>query len=934
MLSFTAFGIWTAGDLLGQAPAQKKPRMEEEEEAPKAKAPPKKAGDEEKEDTSKASTPPGKKKKHVEKEEKAPKKRKVIRVEEEEDSKAKSTANPPRAPAASGDLNQLAERATYPSIKKLFRSLAYPHDHAVFTRTPGVTINGKESRLEDDIEPIPLYLGKGPGRHSRARIRFIPLTNDWQRGKPYDPNPDHLDLVRPYEEIAQATVRRFLERNTDPDDAEAPRTPSQYEKLIAAEQVLKFVLNWHESARQTGKRSGEEWAKVEASLRKQLLDEVLLKQMKVIAQAQDWDRVLELAHRLAVTYTDDAERERIFNPVADMIENALRRDPTASEDKKKEVRKRLLELTREFPDSVAFRPIIKTLRDEAQSQLDAAKEALKDKNEEKAQRYLRSAYETWPELPGLDAFSLELRREHPILRVGVRGPLPRYFSPAWACTDSERRAVDLLFESLVKLVPDEEGGFRYRLGLAESAPKVVPLGRQFELPRTGRWSNDRSVNSTDIRISMQLLQKGKGVGRSRVWGKLLKDVKGDKDPFQVTLRLEQGFLDPLALMTFPILPRDQEVNTEEFAKKPITSGPYRLAGDGLPRSDEANRECLFFETNPSYGLRATKHNAPHIEKIRLYTYSNAVQELRAHKLDLVLDLTAKEAQELLDKQRKEGLPVEVPMPMPSPAVPKSPAVPNRRIYFLAINNYKLSDVNLRHALAFAINREELLDKHFRAGLNVPVHRVINGPFPAGSWACNPDLNNRPNQKGLDLFDADAAKNLSVSLVKPIRLKLKYPQDDPSLDKAMKDLCTQVNKLTGVELDPLPCDPYKLRNDVEETQDYDLAYYHYDFPDDSYWLAPLLGPPPRADEKKNENMFRFIFTNTDIFTLLALAESHRNFAVVCQSQREIHKQLLKHMPFIPLWQLDPLLAYRGEVQPVGLDPCKVFSNIEEWRVKPR
>jgi hypothetical protein len=112
----------------------------------------------------------------------------------------------------------------------------------------------------------------------------------------------------------------------------------------------------------------------------------------------------------------------------------------------------------------------------------------------------------------------------------------------------------------------------------------------------------------------------------------------------------------------------------------------------------------------------------------------------------------------------------------------------------------------------------------------------------------------------------------------------------------------------------------------------LAYYHYDFPDDGYWLAPLLGPPPHAGENENGNMFRF--THPDILKLLAGTESYRNFAEVRKYQWQIHDLLHKQMPFIPLWQLDPLLAYRREVKPDGLDPCKVFSNIEEWRVKPR
>ncbi|MGH7224449.1 MAG: ABC transporter substrate-binding protein, partial [Gemmataceae bacterium] len=599
--------------------------------------------------------------------------------------------------------------------------------------------------------------------------------------------------------------RRFLQPKADEEDPDAPGHLSRYDKLVAAEQVLSFVLNWHTSARQTDKRSGEEWASVEKALRKQLLDEVRLKQMEVLCQAQDWNKVLELARRLAVTYTDNTERERILRPVADMIRSALK-SPTATEDQKHQARKRLLALEREFPGNPAFQPIGDTLRSEAQGLLDAAKAALRDKQEQRAQAYLRRAKETWPELPELRAFEIDLSREHPILRVGVRGPLPKYFSPAWACTDNEHRAVELLFESLVKLLPDEAGGFRYRPGLSASRPKVVPLGRQFDLPRQAFWSNKKALNSTDIDFSLRLLQNGRGVGRSRVWGDPLDAAARGRNSYRVTLRMKQGFLEPLALMTFKILPSGQDVNTEEFARNPVTSGPFRL--DGEPRSDESKKECQFFVANSSYGLRPTKSGTPHIQEIRFYTYTNAVEELANGKLDLVLDLTAEEARTLREKQTTDRLAIEVPMP--------SSAVPNRRIYFLAINNRKLPDAKLRRALAFAINREALLNKYFRTAPNAPMHRALNGPFPVGSWACNPEL----TKKGLDLHDAVAAKNESVGVEKPIGLTLKYPQGHPALGEAMKDLCDQVKALTGIVLEPTPCDPYQLREDVEQRHNYD------------------------------------------------------------------------------------------------------------------
>jgi ABC-type oligopeptide transport system substrate-binding subunit len=870
MLSFMAFGAWTAGGLLGQPPAQKKERLEEEEEAPKANKP----------------------------------KRKVIHVPGEEDSqaKAKPGTNRPSAPAEGGDLAQLAELATHPAIKALFRSLAVPHDVVLYKPT-SVTIGGKQ-RPEDKIVPIPFYLGKAPGRYDRQRLHFTPLTLDWKQGKPYEPLIENLQSVRPYEEIAQEEVRRFLR--------ESHKTLSRIDMLIAAEQVLSAVLRWHESAIQTGKRNDKEWQEVGKALRKQLLEEVLLEQMKLLAQDQNWDRVLELTHRLAVSYGKDAEHQRIFQPVADMINKALG-SPTASEEQKQKALERLHELETEFPGNPAFEPLSNTLKQQAEILLKQAQEEAAAKHDKRARGLLEQAKRTWPQLPGLLDFEAKLNTDHPILRVGVRGPLPKYFSPALACTDNERRAVEMLFESLVKQVPDGSGGFRYSGGLAESYMKVVPLGRQFQLPTKAVWSNSRPLTPGDIKRSLEFLKEGKGVGRSRLWGDLLAEVEQKKDPFQLTLRLKQGFLDPLAPMTFKILPPDQPLDSEEFARNPVTSGPFLL---GPRMSDENRRDCLSFVANPYYRLRPGKRDLPHIQEIRFYSYnhnSNIAADLDSHKLDLVLDLTAKETEGLLKNPNAN---ITVPMP--------SPAVPNRRIYFLAINTRKLTSPDLRQALSSAINREALLNKHFRIPGQAGLHKALNGPFPAGSWACkdSPELFNRDNANVLK-NDPDV-----LAAAKSGPWVLKYASDNPALDEAIKELCDQVKELTGVELEPKLCDPYQLREDVEQTKNYDLAYYHYDFPDESYWLGPLFGPPPGRED--NTNIFKY--QNEQLSQLLEGTKSHRNFAKVQEHQRVIHTILNREMPFIPLWQLDPLLAYRREVEPVTPDPLLLFGNIEEWRIK--
>src|SRR5437763_13270023 len=61
------------------------------------------------------------------------------------------------------------------------------------------------------------------------------------------------------------------------------------------------------------------------------------------------------------------------------------------------------------------------------------------------------------------------------LRVGVRR-LPERLSPALATTDNELRAVELLFQGLVKISEGPDGVSSFRPALADGPPRLVPQG--------------------------------------------------------------------------------------------------------------------------------------------------------------------------------------------------------------------------------------------------------------------------------------------------------------------------------------------------------------------------------------------------------------------------------------------------------------------------
>src|SRR5262249_4724250 len=153
------------------------------------------------------------------------------------------------------------------------------------------------------------------------------------------------------------------------------------------------------------------------------------------------------------------------------------------------------------------------------------------------------------------------------------------------------------------------------------------------------------------------------------------------------------------------------------------------------------------------------------------------------------------------------------------------------------------------------------------------------------------------------------------------LKLKYPRGDKALASAMADVCTQLSReLPGLHVEPVERSPYELRKDVEETQDYDLAYYHHDFADETFWLLPLLGPQGRLGKEN------YLGYSGPLLDKIYSAMNLRSFPQVREYAQAIHRDFVtSEMPFIPLWQLDPLFAYReGDLELPPVDARLLFT----------
>jgi ABC-type oligopeptide transport system substrate-binding subunit len=820
-----------------------------------------------------------------------PAKRKVPKREEVEESDPKPDETRPV------DLAAEAKKATG-DIRDFFTALAEPFDEVT-------TARGRVDR----VEPLPRYVGPSP-----AFSGGLSMTRITDKGKrialPDKVQAKQLKSVASYEEVVLREVSELLKKRDLP-------------RLLAAEKALIHALRFHLTKRDRA-ADAKAWSGVEAKLRSELL-KVRRAQVNTLADAEKWPDAFRLAEQLAKDNSDSAAVQ------LDLVRLTVRRaEQTGKLERFLAARQLLVEYEGQFPrkgdDDVRKRLIARAekMMADALAQDDAAKKI----------EGLRQAARVWPELPRLQEKLRELDREHPILYVGVNH-LPRYFSPATAVTDPEKQAVELLFEGLVKPSAGPAGSWTYTPTLAVTRPRVIPLGREFQLARDAFWSDGRRVSAADIRHTVGLLKQRDLPGRDSGWARLVEDPRVEGTPYQVRLTLRTGYIDLLALMAFKVLPRQPHgkllarADDKKFGQNPVGSGPFQLQ----PADEGA--KAVVFTANPYY-QRSGRGGRPWVREIRFVVPEAPANDFSEGRIQLLLDLpTAQVAKLKAAGVKDENIRTLAP----------------RRVYFLAVNHRKesLRNQDLRQALAHGIDRETLLKDHFRAGYQGldrnnqlrkragpdthALHPALNGPYPAGSWACSPSSRVPLNLYNPALARAKAKRARAQLKTGTIKLTLKFPNDDPRVKKACQDLCAQLNKVEGIQVTPVALTPYELRDAIDQ-RDYELAYWHLDYANDFYWLWPLFDPDENARNRGGSNFLQYR-NDSVLVAYFRRSMDFRDFKEVKKLTHDIHARLYEVMPLIPLWQLHTHLAVHPDVKPEGvIDPLRVFSQVEEWKLEKR
>lgn len=672
-----------------------------------------------------------------------------------------------------------------------------------------------------------------------------------------------------------------------------------------AEAIISRALGEHDLAVQRGQRAVSDWRGV----REQMIGTLFRLQMfqaYKLAQAKQVADALAVCDQLKPLYFRDSARlaellklyeQLILGPAVGELD----------EGNYASVHERLTQFGRRFPYRSS--PLADQLRARLQR---IAQDLVARAEQERKPELLDDAAVVWPELSGLEELRRRLISEYPVLKVAYRS-LPASYSPLDARTPVERHAVALLFERLVNWREDERRGSYYVPGLAVSGPAPLPRGRLFSLPYC-EWSDSRGepahlCTAEDVIWTVELMRKVRPAAFPAAWGQLLDTASrpaNTDDPFQVQITLKHDHWQPLSFMDFYVLPKQSfpqagaAAELERFAREPVGTGPYQRAS-----SEDAT--IARFVANPVYRHRGR----PLIREVVFQQMDSleSLDDFRRGKVQLVYDVRPQHVVEL----RRQGNQVI--------------KLSARSLFSLAPNhrNPKLANLDLRLALAHAIDREEILNQHFRAGGNKLDHAALHGPFPARSWASNSRVSTYEPQQAA-LYFAKARATLGTS---KIELNLIYPDFEPDVAEACAAIKRRLAEF-DVALTIQAVAPQSLNEIVERRHSFELAYWRHDFDDETFWMWPLLDPEDA--EAGGANFLGFV-PDKDLRDLFHRMLTRKQFTEIRQAMYEIDEYFHRQVVFIPLWQIEPYVAVTSKLKFTRLDPVRLFDSIEDWSLQP-
>jgi len=236
-----------------------------------------------------------------------------------------------------------------------------------------------------------------------------------------------------------------------------------------------------------------------------------------------------------------------------------------------------------------------------------------------------------------------------------------------------------------------------------------------------KWTNGDKVTVDDVIFTFQAINNPtyKSPLRAGFFGVSVEKI----DDKTIKFNLSEPYAAFLELLTFGIIPENmllaispESANLAELNLKPIGSGPYKFKS--LTKDKSGNIRGYNLTVNEDY-----YGQEPYIENINFKFFANfneAILALNQNQINGISYLPINMKSELVSQDSLSFYRLNIPQ--------------ITAIFFNQKNNPALADKKVRQALAFALNRSEIVSEIF-----LEEAYVIDGPISPNNFAYNKDI---------------------------------------------------------------------------------------------------------------------------------------------------------------------------------------------------
>ena len=465
---------------------------------------------------------------------------------------------------------------------------------------------------------------------------------------------------------------------------------------------------------------------------------------------------------------------------------------------------------------------------------------------------------------------------------------PTNLDPRVGLDAQSERIDELIFDDLLER--DEHLNVKPALAVSWEIPD--PLTYIFHLQHGVRFHDGRPLTSRDVKWTFDSLLEGKIRSTKAAVYKPHVDHIEARDGYTVVFILKEPFsplLWNLSDGSIGIVPYG---SGEEISRKPIGSGPFRFA------SAEQDKEVILERNDTYWGAKA---HLPGVRFMVVPDTTTRALELRKGSADIVNNALTSDIVLTLQKNSRLGV----------------LRGPGTVLNYLAFNlrDPILKDVRVRQAIAYAINRQPIIDYLWR-GFAQPAISVL----PPQSWAYNgnvPRYDYNP-ERARQILDA-----AGYAPVNGIRFHLTMKTSTEESTRLFVAVLQQQLRDVGIALD---------------IRTFEFATFFSDVISGAYQLYSLRWIGGNEDPDIFEYAFhsakfsphganRSYYSNPRVDALIDAARSELDQNTRKQMYFEIQHLLAEDLPYINLWYLDNVLVHSKRVRGIELNPSGNYDFLK-------